>query len=225
MFVGCAADPKRGAVVLAACAVGASTLLVFVAAYTYYVVTDPFSGVLVAPVLVIAGLLLVGVVVCLVVTRLLFWPLLLLAPVTCWCVWIYLERPDGIWARTHARVAERFLFAPEGTSRLCREEPRPGAPASYGFEFYCSMGLEELVAFYTNRIGQAGFTLYDYRREDSPRADGYYWPAHTLYYRDGHGVWCCAQISAHSPYHEGQCHVRLQCFMPFGMLNQPGFTL
>ncbi len=87
------------------------------------------------------------------------------------------------------------------------------------------MGLEELAAFYTNRINQAGLTLYGYEQEDTPRSDGYYWPSRTLYYRDRHGVWCRAHLSAHPAYHENQCHVSLQCVMPLGVLNQPGFTL
>ena len=217
-------EADGASVAVAVLAIAASSFWVFVVAYFSYICTDPFAGILFLPVMVV-GLILYGVVVLLVATRLLYWPLLCFGPVACGLHLDLPERPDGIWVMVHARDGESFFFVPEGARNIKREEPSPGRAASFRLEYYSPMGVEELMAFYTNRINQAGLTLFDYRREDTRSRNGYYWPSYTLYYRDRCGVWCCARKSAHLPYRDDHlCLVHLDCGFPEGFLTPPGVS-
>jgi hypothetical protein len=149
------------------------------------------------------------------------WRTLFLAP-SCWlAIWVYLERPGGIWLEMHKKTAEAFLFVPMGAYYVQRSDPRPAGGSTFSVSFYTKMELEDLAAYYRKKATEAGFVLAGYREGDPPRHSEYYWPNREMYYRDQDGVTCRALLFANPPYHPHERWVELQCYFPHSFLNPP----
>jgi hypothetical protein len=114
-------------------------------------------------------------------------------------IWITLAKPNGIVCVVAVREARSAFFTPADIIKVKLTPPRAYGRAVVQQEFYSRLSTDELLAFYSNAVTRAGFTVTGIR-PNKMQVNGPFHPYHTLEYRTPAGRHCEVWIFENVPY-------------------------
>jgi hypothetical protein len=207
-----------------------SSCLVFLSSYAYYV--NDWARIVVIPFVGLGGVLLWVLFFVWARMGLLCERALLFAPLAWLCAWTYLARPNGIWVWIHSRQAYASFYIPDSANDITRKGPQPCNGASYQLEFVSEESMDNLIAFYLKKIGEAKLPLtaeQDTRNPSNPLNHVHqpYYPMYILSFHNRGGQKCVVCVFDNTP-RKGREHwrtVRLECNFEGPFLNPPIFAL
>jgi len=205
------AKPATGASVAVALVL---TCLLCYTIYAYYI--NDWAGLVLFPAVLLFGIPALIALVILAVKHCVNWKCLIWVLPICLLVWVALAKPYGIICRLAVRDARASFFIPADAIKVRLTPPGRYGSAVVCQEFYSQLSTDELLAFYSNKVTLAGFTVTG-TRPNGMQVDGPFYPYHILTYRTAAGKYCNVWVFENVPY-EGLEHtrsVRLEyCFNP-----------
>lgn len=169
----------------------------------------------------LASIVLLLAVRLLIQNHLLYGPLLCLVPIGWWYAWNYYARPDGFWIQKNAPKAFDSLFVPADAENVRREEPHAHDVAVFQIKFQSELTSGQLLAYYTERVREAHFTLVEVRELTTQRER----PSYVITYANGTGQSCTVNISEDTTLQksEHRSRVLLGCWFSGASLNPDRF--